>query len=101
MSKSELMLAGLIKNVAFILYLFKIGIIIVKHSSNPSSNVKTNLGLLINTSFNVRGEPIVCSPEDAYNCFMNTEIDYLVIENFIFDKKEQLVVSNNITFEQD
>ena len=42
------MLAGLIKNVAFILYLFKIGIIIVKHSSNPSSNVKTNLGLLIN-----------------------------------------------------
>ena len=62
---------------------------------------KYDLGLLINTSFNVRGEPIVCSPEDAYNCFMNTEIDYLVIENFIFDKKEQLVVSNNITFEQD
>ncbi len=43
-------------------------------------------GMLINTSFNVRGEPIVCSPQDAYNCFINTEIDCLVIENIIFMK---------------
>ena len=43
----------------------------------------------MNTSFNVRGEPIVCTPEDAYKCFMRTEMDYLVIENFIFSKKEQ------------
>lgn len=49
----------------------------------------TSYGLLINTSFNVRGEPIVCSPEDAYRCFMRTEMDYLVVGNFIFNKKNQ------------
>ena len=49
----------------------------------------TNCSVLINTSFNVRGEPIVCSPEDAYLCFMNTEIDYLVINNYLFDKTTQ------------
>ena len=49
----------------------------------------TGVGVLINTSFNVRGEPIVCSPEDAYLCFMRTEMDYLVLENFILDKREQ------------
>jgi len=42
--------------------------------------------ILLNTSFNVRGEPIVCSPKDAYNCFMNTQIDYLVIGNFLIRK---------------
>lgn len=50
---------------------------------------RTGAGVLINTSFNVRGEPIVCTPEDAFKCFMNTDMDYLVIENFIFDKKQQ------------
>ncbi|MDP2705027.1 MAG: carbamoyltransferase [Patescibacteria group bacterium] len=50
---------------------------------------KTGYGILINTSFNVRGEPIVCTPEDAYRCFMNTEMDYLVIGDFLFDKKKQ------------
>jgi carbamoyltransferase len=50
---------------------------------------KTGCSLLVNTSFNVRGEPIVCTPEDAYTCFMRTEMDYLVIENFLFTKKEQ------------
>jgi len=45
--------------------------------------------LVVNTSFNVRGEPIVCSPMDAYTCFMRTEMDYLVMENFILDKREQ------------
>lgn len=45
--------------------------------------------ILINTSFNVRGEPIVCTPEDAYRCFMSTEMDILVIGNFIFEKEEQ------------
>lgn len=49
----------------------------------------TNCSVLVNTSFNVRGEPIVCSPEDAYLCFMNTEMDYLVINNYIFDKTTQ------------
>jgi carbamoyltransferase len=50
---------------------------------------KTNYGVIINTSFNVRGEPIVCTPQDAYRCFMRTEMDYLVIGNYIFDKREQ------------
>jgi len=49
----------------------------------------TGYGLVVNTSFNVRGEPIVCSPHDAYRCFMRTEMDYLVIGNYLFDKKEQ------------
>lgn len=50
---------------------------------------KTGYGVIVNTSFNVRGEPIVCTPEDAYKCFMRTEMDYLVMENCIFDKKVQ------------
>jgi len=49
----------------------------------------TGCGVLVNTSFNVRGEPIVCTPEDAYRCFMQTEMDYLVIENFLLAKTEQ------------
>lgn len=49
----------------------------------------TGYGLLINTSFNVRGEPIVCTPHDAYSCFMSTEMDYLVIGNYVFDKHKQ------------
>ena len=49
----------------------------------------TGCGVLINTSFNVRGEPIVCSPEDAYRCFMRTHMDVLVIDNLIFLKEEQ------------
>ena len=50
---------------------------------------RTGCGVLVNTSFNVRGEPVVCTPEDAYRCFMRTEMDYLVVENFLLDKKEQ------------
>lgn len=50
---------------------------------------KTGYGLVVNTSFNVRGEPIVCTPEDAYRCFMRTEMDYLVMENFFFNKNGQ------------
>jgi carbamoyltransferase len=49
----------------------------------------TNCPVLINTSFNVRGEPIVCSPEDAYRCFMRTEMDLLVLENALLIKAEQ------------
>jgi len=49
----------------------------------------TGCGVLVNTSFNVRGEPIVCSPEDAYRCFMRTEMDYLVLENHVLAKADQ------------
>ncbi|MBL4657981.1 MAG: carbamoyltransferase [Flavobacteriales bacterium] len=49
----------------------------------------TGYGLIVNTSFNVRGEPIVCTPEDAYRCMMRTEMDYLVMGNYFFSKKDQ------------
>jgi len=49
----------------------------------------TGCGVIINTSFNVRGEPIVCTPEDAYRCFMRTEMDYLVLGSFVLGKKNQ------------
>ncbi len=49
----------------------------------------TGKGIIINTSFNVRGEPIVCTPEDAYRCFMRTEMDYLVLGRYILGKKDQ------------
>jgi len=49
----------------------------------------TGSGVIVNTSFNIRGEPIVCSPEDAYRCFISTEMDVLVIEDFVLYKSEQ------------
>lgn len=52
---------------------------------------RTGCPVLVNTSFNVRGEPIVCTAEDAYRCFMRTEMDYLVLENFLLAKPEQPV----------
>lgn len=50
---------------------------------------QTGYGLVVNTSFNVRGEPVVCTPYDAYRCFMSTEMDYLVINNYVYNKTEQ------------
>jgi len=49
----------------------------------------TGCPVIINTSFNIRGEPIVCTPEDAYRCFMRTEMDYLVVGPYLLDKKDQ------------
>jgi carbamoyltransferase len=51
----------------------------------------TGCPVIVNTSFNVRGEPIVCTPEDSYRCFMRTEMDYLVLENFVLSKDRQSV----------
>jgi len=50
---------------------------------------RTGYGVIVNTSFNVRGEPIVCTPEDAYKCFMRTEMDYLVVNDFLLKKTDQ------------
>jgi len=61
----------------------------------------TGYGLLVNTSFNVRGEPIVNSPEDAFKCFMNTEMDYLVIEKFLYKKTHQSSNIKRSEFEKD
>ena len=55
----------------------------------------TGCPVIINTSFNVRGEPIVCRPEEAYLCFMRTEMDTLVLENFILDKVNQKPLDND------
>jgi carbamoyltransferase len=55
----------------------------------------TGCAVIVNTSFNVRGEPIVCSPEDAYRCFMRTEIDTLVLENCVVAKKDQKPVQQD------
>ena len=57
-------------------------------------NKLTDCPIIINTSFNIRGEPIVCSPEDALKCFMGTELDILVIENFYLKKSDQKELSN-------
>jgi len=53
---------------------------------------QTGCDVLVNTSFNVRGEPIVCSPDDAFRCFMSTEMDYLVMGNYLFNKEDQPVL---------
>jgi len=61
------------------------------HELLSTFHQKTDCPVLVNTSFNVRGEPIVCTPEDAYRCFMRTEMDYLVIENCLLSKSDQPV----------
>lgn len=57
--------------------------------------------VIINTSFNVRGEPIVCTPEDAYLCFMRTNMDYLVMGNYILDKKNQKPLEHDINWQNE
>jgi carbamoyltransferase len=58
----------------------------------------TSYPLLVNTSFNVRGEPLVCSPEDAYRCFMRTGMDYLVLENCVLSKDNQPEIDRDETW---
>ena len=55
----------------------------------------------MNTSFNVRGEPIVCTPQDAYRCFMRTEMDILVMQNQILFKSEQPILEKDETWMQE
>ena len=66
---------------------------------------KTGCPVIINTSFNVRGEPIVCKPVDAYKCFMRTEMDYLIMGPYLLDKTKQKEFVDDIdwreTFELD
>jgi carbamoyltransferase len=59
------------------------------HKLLTAFDARTGCGVLVNTSFNVRGEPIVCTPEDAYRCFMRTEMDYLVLGNILLAKPDQ------------
>ncbi|MCX6581508.1 MAG: carbamoyltransferase [Candidatus Aminicenantes bacterium] len=60
----------------------------------------TGCAVIVNTSFNVRGEPIVCTPLDAYKCFMRTEMDYLVLGNYVLDKKNQPEFHDNIDWRE-
>jgi carbamoyltransferase len=59
------------------------------HALIKAFEQQTGYGIVINTSFNVRGEPIVCTPADAYRCFMRTEMDYLVLGSFLLGKQDQ------------
>jgi carbamoyltransferase len=61
----------------------------------------TGCPVIINTSFNVRGEPIVCTPEHAYLCFMRTNMDYLVLGNYLLDKKEQPELKKDIDWRKE
>jgi carbamoyltransferase len=54
---------------------------------------QTGCGVIINTSFNIRGEPIVCTPQDAYRCFLASEMDVLVLENCLLRRSEQPALS--------
>lgn len=61
----------------------------------------TGYGVIVNTSFNVRGEPIVCTPEEAYRCFMRTEMDYLFLDGFWLDKKQQPELGDDVDWRQE
>jgi len=61
----------------------------------------TGCPVIINTSFNVRGEPIVCTPHDAYLCFMRTNMDYLVMDNFVLDKKQMKPLRDDIDWQRE
>tara|TARA_B100001248_G_C27390182_1_gene461943 strand:+ start:17 stop:1873 length:1857 start_codon:yes stop_codon:yes gene_type:complete len=80
----------------------------VKKDTNPryynlikAFKEKTGCPTIVNTSFNVRGEPIVCTPQDAFRCFMRTEMDVLVLQNQILLKKEQTLVETNESWKQE
>lgn len=62
---------------------------------------KTGYGIIVNTSFNVRGEPIVCTPDDAFRCFMRTEMDFLVIGNYFFEKNKQAKLENDTNWKEE
>ena len=79
----------------------------VKRQDNPlyydlisAFDRKTGCPVLINTSFNVRGEPLVCSPQDAYACFMRTEMDFLVLGCLVLDKKEQKPLPADLSWQK-
>jgi carbamoyltransferase len=62
---------------------------------------QSGCAVLVNTSFNVRGEPIVCTPEDAYRCFMRTNIDYLVLGSFLLSKTQQAKWEEKTSWQQE
>lgn len=71
------------------------------HALLKAFEAKTGYGVLVNTSFNVRGEPIVCTPEDAYRCFMRTEMDALVLGNCLLYKHAQPVLAGDTDWQKE
>jgi carbamoyltransferase len=71
------------------------------HAILEQFKARTGCSVLVNTSFNVRGEPIVCTPEDAYRCFMRTEMDYLVVENFLMAKTDQPAIEKDDSWKEE
>jgi len=71
------------------------------HEMLTKFNDKYGCPVIVNTSFNVRGEPIVCTPEDAYLCFMRTEMDYLILGNYLLDKKAQKSIVGDSDWQSD
>ena len=71
------------------------------HQMLTKFNDKYGCPVIVNTSFNVRGEPIVCTPEDAYLCFMRTEMDYLIMGNYLLDKTEQQSLKENSEWQKE
>lgn len=71
------------------------------HAMISAFESKTGCPVIINTSFNVRGEPIVCKPADAYLCFMRTNMDYLIMGNFLLAKTEQKVLEHDIDWQKE
>ena len=61
---------------------------------------RTGVGIVVNTSFNVRGEPIVCTPQDAFLCFMRTEMDALVLEDLLLLKEEQTPLEDDVEWRE-
>jgi carbamoyltransferase len=62
---------------------------------------QTGCPVIVNTSFNVRGEPIVCTPDDAYRCFMRTDMDVLVLEEFVLLKEDQPKIADDGAWKQE
>jgi carbamoyltransferase len=69
------------------------------HSIIKSFKKQFGESVIVNTSFNVRGEPIVCTPKDAYLCFMRTDMDYLLMGSFLIDKQNQKALSGDINWQ--
>ncbi len=71
------------------------------HAMIKAFRDQTGCPVIINTSFNVRGEPIVCAPEQAFTCFMRTNMDYLIMGNYLLDKKEQKALENDVDWQKE
>ena len=71
------------------------------HAMITAFKERTGYGVIVNTSFNVRGEPIVCTPQDAYRCFMRTEMDVLLLENLVLYKEEQPELEDDVDWREE